>query len=390
MEYIYRDTKKEIHGWYVSENRRECTSERLLINPYNGCSVGCFYCYSRALPGYFDDFHRNGNIYAFPNFASTVRKQLQKIFVASCGYLSPVTDPFQKIETELGISKSIIKTFLEFNLPIEFITKCEVPLEVVEMLKWDTKDKNSCKKHCFGQVSILTVEEKLRRILSPGGVSVKKLFNNLRVLSENKIFAVCRIDPILPCITDDKENLKEIVIRTKDSGVKHIIASVLDIPLRIYDYVLGNIKRYFGTSIYYKYKSLYKEKIGYLNANLDYRLKIFDYLRNLCDRYNLTFALCMEYKKKVVSEKTLYEGLNKVFMSSKNCEGIDIPVYGRKEGEKKFYPLTDCDGACLYCQSSVCGVKELPQGNSSPKGFKLKDYKKFGFSNNLNSGVYLI
>ncbi len=378
--YVYKQTKKELHGWYIGkEFRRECTSERLLINPYNGCSVGCFYCYTRALPGYFEDFHKENKIFVFENFAEVVEEQISQICVASCGYLSPITDPFQKIEEKEKLSKKIFEIFLKYNIPIEFITKCKIPKEIIDLLKPSyNEEKNSCKRHCFGQVSILTIDDDLRKIFAPNGANVDELFNNLVLLSKNNIFAICRIDPIFPYITDNKEDLKEILLRAKDCGSKHVIASVLDIPVKIYNFVLDNIKRYFGTSIYYEYKNLYIEKIGYINAKLDYRLKIFDYLRNLCDKYGLTFALCMEYKIVDNKENKLYyEGLNKIFMSSTNCEGIDIPIYIKNPGQKKFYSATECLGKCLSCIKPLCGIEEFAQGKSLPKGFKLKDYKNF-------------
>ncbi|MDW8055084.1 MAG: hypothetical protein RMJ13_00020 [Elusimicrobiota bacterium] len=373
--YIYKTTQKELHGWYVADNRRECTAERLLINPYNGCSVGCFYCYARALPGYFEEYHKEGKIFVFENFPEVVEEQISQIYVSSCGYLSPVTDPFQSIEQKVGLSKKIIEVFLKYNIPIEFITKCEIPQEVIEMIKLSSfEDEKSCKKHCFGQVSILTVDENLRKILAPNGADTETLFLNLRRLAENKIFAVCRIDPIFPYVTDRKEDLKELVLRAKDNGAKHIIASILDMPKKIYDFVLDNIKKFFGSSVYYDYKNLYIENIGYINAKLDYRMKVFDYLRNLCDKYDLTFALCMEYR---VTDG-YYEGLNKIFMSSTNCEGIDIPIYVRKSSEVKFYPAAYCKGACLLCKDAICGIEDLAQGITGPKGLKLKDYKLFG------------
>ncbi len=118
-------------------------------------------------------------------------------------------------------------------------------------------------------------------------------------------------------------------------------------------------------------------------------LKIFDFLRNLCEQQNLSFALCMEYKiesyklqmiNDKCKEKTgvRYVGLNKMFMSTTNCEGIDIPIYGRKSLNEKFYPLTDCNGKCLTCKDAKCGIQDLAQGFKGPKGFKLKDYKNFG------------
>ncbi len=95
VPHVLLETKKELHGWYAG--KRECTAERMLINPYNGCGVNCFYCYTRALPGYFEAFHSDGTIFVSKDFDLTVARQLDSIDVASCGYLSPVTDPFQKI-----------------------------------------------------------------------------------------------------------------------------------------------------------------------------------------------------------------------------------------------------------------------------------------------------
>ncbi|MCS7231980.1 MAG: hypothetical protein RMJ67_07590, partial [Elusimicrobiota bacterium] len=120
--YIYKTTKKELHGWYVADGRRECTAERLLINPYNGCSVGCFYCYTRALPGNFEEFHKENKIFVFEKFPEVVEEQISQLYVVSCGYLSPVTDPFQEIENKTYLSRKIIEIFLKYNIPIEFIT----------------------------------------------------------------------------------------------------------------------------------------------------------------------------------------------------------------------------------------------------------------------------
>ncbi len=378
MKYKIVETKKELHGWYPG--KRECTSERMLINPYNGCSVGCFYCYARALSGYFEIYHNDGTIFVSKDFDKIVASQLDSIDVASCGYLSPVTDPFQEIEKKFKLSEKIVQVFIERNIPIEFITKSVVPESVIELIK--------NQKHSFGQVSILTDDENLRKILAPGGATTEELFNNISRLSKNNIFAVCRIDPIFPYITDKKETLKKIIARAIDSGAKHIIASVLDLPVKIYDWIVKNIKKYFGTGIYYEYKQLYIEKIGYINAKIDYRKKIFDFLRNECDKKNITFALCMEYEltnedSNVAAQfieqketKTI-KGLNKEFMSSTNCEGIDIPVYIRK-GEK-FQPATECVGNCLNCTNAKCGIDDLAMGRASntKKDFKLKDYKRW-------------
>ncbi|MGE4356976.1 MAG: radical SAM protein [Candidatus Omnitrophota bacterium] len=356
-------TKKEMHGWY--RGKRECTAERLLINPYNGCSVNCFYCYARALPGYFKIFSQKNIIFVCKDFDKVIAKQLDSLNIVSCGYLSPVTDPFQELEKVYHLSEKIIEEFVKRNIPIEFITKCKIPDRVIDLIK--------TQKHSFGQISILTTNENLRKILAPGGASTEELFCNLKKLSEKNIFSVCRIDPILPFITDAKDELFRLIERAIDSGARHIIASILDIPLRMKNFVLHKIKKYFGSEIYANYISLYSEKIGYLNAEIGYRRRIFEFLKEFCSKKRITFSLCMEYEIK----DNKIKGLNREFMTSNNCEGIDIPLYVRKG--RSFDVLYECSGNCLNCSKPLCGIKDLAMANpsASRKDFKLKDYRRW-------------
>jgi hypothetical protein len=69
-------------------------------------------------------------------------------------------------------------------------------------------------------------------------------------------------------------------------------------------------------------------------------------------------------------------GLNQEFMSSRNCEGINIPIYGRKE--EKFYPVSNCSGECLNCSDPECGIEDLAMSkDGSRKDWYLKDYRRW-------------
>ncbi|MCD6407576.1 hypothetical protein J7L87_00820, partial [bacterium] len=285
--HILVNSSKKIHGWYPG--KRECTSERILLNPYIGCDVECFFCYALSYPGRFQSFRKERVIFVYENFVENLKTQIEKLNVAFCGYLSPVSEPFQTLEKIYHLSTKTIELFVSLNIPIEFITKEVIPDEVVELIEG--------KKHCFGQISILTSEEKLREKLMKKGASTEDLFRNIEKLAKRGIFTVCRIDPVIPFITDNKENLKMIIKKAVDSGASHIIASVMDIPSTIYDDVLGEIRKRFGKSVENKIRKLYVEKIGsWYNAKIDYRRDIFSFLRNVCDKENVSFALCMEYE----------------------------------------------------------------------------------------------
>ncbi len=361
--HILIPTRKQLHGWWPG--KRECTSERMLINPYNGCGIGCFFCYTRAFPGYFRSFRDSGVITVAKDFDQVVAEQLDSIDVATCGYLSPVTDPFQSLDAQYHLSQKIVKVFVKRNIPIEFITKASIPGKIVDLIKQQP--------HSFGQVSILTSNEDLRKILVPRGASTDLLLQNLERLAQAGIFAVCRIDPIFPYLTDKIKELAELVEVIKSNGVSHLVASILDIPVRIKAHVFSAIRKYFGVARERDYQRLYRENIdGYLNADINYRKTIFDGLRNVCERKNVTFALCMEYEIK----KGEIEGLNQEFMSSRNCEGVDVPLY-KREGEK-FYPAVNCAGDCLHCTDPRCNIEDLAMGREgSRKDWRLKDYRRW-------------
>jgi DNA repair photolyase len=356
-------SRKQLHGWW--HGKRECTGERMLINPYNGCSIDCHFCYAKALPGHFQRFRKNGIVTVCENFDRVIARQLDTIEVASAGYLSPVTDPFQTINDKYRLSQKIIGEFISRNIPIDFITKAVIPEEVIQLIKKQP--------HSFGQVSIITPDERLRRVLMSDGAATDRLFENINRLARAGIHAVCRIDPVLPYITDRKNDLREIIRRAVSEGAKHIIASCMDIPVSIRKDVERMLRKNFGAGITFEYSQLYKEFAdGCFHANINYRKGLFDLLRNLCEKENVTFALCMEYE---FTDKGPI-GLNRRFMSSANCEGINIPVY-IKNGDR-FEPACDCDGACLTCTDAKCGIGELAMGKpDSKKDWKLSDYRRW-------------
>jgi DNA repair photolyase len=363
--HILVATRKELHGWW--RGKRECTGERMLANPYNGCSVGCIFCYARALPAaYFRLFNETGVVTVFQDFDRVVADQLDSIDVASCGYLSPVCDPFQEVESVYGLSERIIEQFVERNIPVEFITKCEAPGAVVSVMRRQ--------RHSFGQFSAITTREPLRAALMNGGAGVDRLFASMKRCAVAGLPVILRIDPVIPLLTDSRQELKALIEMGADAGATHVVASSLDIPVKIAKEVFANLEA-FGVGFSCDLKRLYSERLdGSLHAALDYRRKVFDVLRNLCEARGLTFALCMEYR--LVEGRPV--GLNAEFMSSTNCEGVDVPLYVRR-GDG-FVPASDCAGACLTCTEAACGVPDLAMGRGeggAKKDFTLADYRRW-------------
>ncbi|MFQ5906295.1 MAG: radical SAM protein [bacterium] len=363
VPHLLVESKKELHGWYRDE--RECTSERMLVNPYNGCTNGCVYCYAKSYAGYFKTYREKGVVTVFQEFDKVVAAQLDSLNVASCGYLSPVTDPFQKLEETYHLSFRIVREFVKRNIPIEFITKSVVPERVLDQMTEQV--------HSFGQVSITTNDEGKRRLLMDDGATTEELFRQVAAIRGRGLHAVVRIDPVIPFITDSRIELSDLISKASDFGACHIVASVMDVPIGMKSHIFERLKA-FGTGKAFDLRRLYSENIcGYLNASISYRKRIFDLLRGECDRRGLSFALCMEFE--LLDD--MPNGLNREFMSAANCEGIDIPIYVR-EGDR-FRPAADCNGNCLSCGDAKCGIEDLAMARSEDtrRTFKLADYRRW-------------
>ncbi len=359
---VVSSSRKELHGWYPG--KRECTSERLLINPYAGCFHNCAYCYAKAFPGYFEIFRERGIATVFEKFPQEIARQLDSLKVAACGYLSPVTDPFNPLNSVYKLSEEIIRVFVERNLPIEFIINVIVSDEAIELI--------SRQKHSFGQISLLTPHEKLHKLLSPGAPSLERLWENFSKMKEANVTAVLRIDPIIPFLNDSEEDISFIMKKARGLGVRHVVVSCLDIPIRI-KHSLFRYLRKITPELPKKLENLYGEKIGpYLHADISYRKELFSLTQKIALQNGLSFALCMEFQLKEGKP----EGLNKYYMTTSNCEGVDIPLYGRKNG--LFEPLCDCLGSCLNCSTPLCGIPEMALKKSGKTSFALRDYRRFG------------
>lgn len=368
-------SKKIVHGWstgYFSDlGRRECSSERILLNPYNGCSINCPMCYSRALRGYFRLWDNKGIITVFKDFDLKVKEELDELYVASCGYLSPTIDPFQKpLEDQYHLSEKTAYEFLRYNLPIVFITKQgdNIPIKLL--------DEMARHLHCFCEFTILSCDDEIRKIFSSRGATVEQQFKAVREAADRGLYVVVRMDPLFPGITDDESSIRELVVRAKQEGAKHVIFSLCDIDAEHLLDVFNLIREFFPDA-YPKWKKIYVEKIGRdYNASIEYRRRVFRICRKICDEIGVTMALCMEFER-IIGNKIMYKGLNDEFMTSNVCEGKIVPLYHRWKLDEQFKPIKNCDGNCLAYAKGIgscnltCNFPKIGRAQA----LKLEDYK---------------
>ena len=185
------------------------------INPYRGCEHGCIYCFARPTHAFHDlspglDFE--SRLFVKPDAPELLRKAL-----AHPGYrVSPIamgtnTDPYQPIEGQWQITRSIIEILLETQHPLMITTKSDRVLRDIDLLVEMAKLK------LVGvALSVTSLTPGIARTLEPRAPSAKKRLAAVRTLNEAGVPTSVAIAPVIPAITDHE--LEDIIEAAAAAG----------------------------------------------------------------------------------------------------------------------------------------------------------------------------
>lgn len=185
------------------------------LNPYQGCEHGCVYCYARNSHQYWGysaglDFERK--IIVKKNAAKLLEKHFQNVkWQAETITISGNTDCYQPIEKDLKLTRQILEICLKYKQAISIITKNQLILRDMDILKELNKDDL-----IRVSLSITSLNEDLRRKLEPRTASSANRLKVVRNLSENNIPVNVMLAPVIPGLNSDE--IPEILKKTADAG----------------------------------------------------------------------------------------------------------------------------------------------------------------------------
>ena len=202
------------------------------INPYRGCEHGCFYCYARPTHAYMGlsaglDFETK--LFAKEGAAELLEREL-----ASPKYKpAPIafganTDPYQPIERQYRITRSLIETLAEARHPLTIVTKSNLILRDLDLLAPMARD-NLVKVF----VSVTTLDRTLARRMEPRAPTPEKRLEAIEALNDAGVPAGVMAAPIVPAIND--EELEKILTRAYSAGAREGAYVVLRLPGELRD-----------------------------------------------------------------------------------------------------------------------------------------------------------
>lgn len=196
------------------------------INAYRGCEHGCVYCFARPTHAYHDlspglDFETR--LFAKPNAADLLRATLAKPkYRPRPIAMGTNTDPYQPIERDYRITRSVLEVCLEARHPVTITTKSDRVIDDLDLLAQLAQHRLVAVA-----ISVTTLDPKLSGLLEPRAAAPAKRLSALRKLAAAGIPTHCSVAPIIPAVTD--AFMEEIVRQAAAAGVD----SVGWIPLRL-------------------------------------------------------------------------------------------------------------------------------------------------------------
>jgi DNA repair photolyase len=211
----------------IARNRSPDLPFTQSINPYRGCEHGCIYCYARATHSYLDlspglDFETQ--LFYKPNARELLRAELAaRDYVASPIALGTNTDPYQPIERELMITRTILELLLEVRHPTTIVTKGALILRDLDLLAELAR---------LGlvavSISVTTLDDDLKRRLEPRTAGPVKRLQVIRELVGRRVPTSVLAAPIIPGINDHE--LERLLEAAAESGATSAGYVLLRLP----------------------------------------------------------------------------------------------------------------------------------------------------------------
>jgi hypothetical protein len=166
-----------------------------------------------------------------PRLKKDIKKAQEKGLEIQDIFLCSACDGYQPLELEHNLTRKVLETLIENELPFTLVTKSDNVLRDIDVIK--------SYKNCRVGFTIITLNDEFKARLEPYSPSIDARKNALKVFSREGVSTFCLMEPIMS---------------TKESNPFEIIAELRgDVEL----FMLGKWSPYVKKGIPVKYDEVY-------------------------------------------------------------------------------------------------------------------------------------
>ncbi len=232
LEVFRTDVHEEPARTIITRNNSPDISFDRSINPYRGCEHGCIYCYARPTHCYLGhsaglDFETK--LYAKTNAAELLAEELgAKAYKPATIALGANTDPYQPIEREHLVTRSILEVLAETSHPVGIVTKSALVTRDIDILA-PMAEKGLIRV----AISVTTLDRRVARAMEPRAATPTLRLETIRQLTAAGIPVTVLAAPIIPGLNDHE--IEPILEAAHAAGAHDAGYVLLRLPLEIKD-----------------------------------------------------------------------------------------------------------------------------------------------------------
>jgi len=278
------------------------TVSRYRFSPYMACSHGCAYCDGRAEKYYVEgDF--DSDIVVRENIDQLLFKELSNIRERGpVSISSGVTDAYQPVEAQLGLTAKCLDVLTWFDLPVNLLTKSALIERDIPLL-----EKIAAHSGVTVFISLVHLDDRIRKIFEPEAATVEQRLDLIVKLKE----AGCSIGvlamPFLPFLGDSDEHIRTLFREVQERGADFIMPGWLTLrPGRQKEFYLNRLNDHYP-GLVDKYRDLYSNNMQSGNPLKSYRDEIQERMQKITTEMSLPFMVPHSlYRKTLHRSDELY------------------------------------------------------------------------------------
>lgn len=250
------------------------------MNLYKGCSHRCIYCDSRSDCYHIDNFDI---VRGKENALSILEQELSKKREKGVIGIGSMSDTYNPLEKEYEQTRVALKLISKYSFGVSIDTKSDLILRDLDLLK-----KINEKNNVIVKFTITTPSDELSKIIEPNVCVSSKRLQAIKKLSDNGIFVGIMMNPVLPFITDNEEDIKKLVKLAHENGAK-FIHTFMGMTLR------ENQRNYYFDKLNEHFDGLKEKYIKYYgnryNCVVPNYKKLYKLFADECDKYGILYNM---------------------------------------------------------------------------------------------------
>jgi DNA repair photolyase len=200
------------------------------INPYRGCEHGCIYCYARPSHAFLNlspglDFETR--LIARPGIAAVLEAELRRpAYRVQPIAIGTNTDPYQPVEREHEVTRSILAVLQAFRHPVWITTRGTTIERDIDLIA-----PMAAEGLAAVSISVTTLDDALARKMEPRAPAPARRLQMIRRLADAGIPVRIQVSPLIPALTDHE--LEAVMEAGRDAGATYANSIPLRLPLEV-------------------------------------------------------------------------------------------------------------------------------------------------------------